>query len=80
MRFKVCSGTRAGDAKMMYENQQNIEKMEHKYAGILRTKSLLKCLGDPILIKDKEVLTKLVCEINYHLEMAMLISRPPRSE
>jgi hypothetical protein len=57
-----------------------MRKLEHKNAGILRTKSLLKCLSDPILIKDKEVLTKLICEIKYHLEMAMLISHRSRPD
>jgi len=65
---------------MMYEDQENMRKLEHKNAGILRTKSLLKCLSDPILIKDKEVLTKLICEIKYHLEMAMLISHRSRPD
>jgi hypothetical protein len=61
----------------MYVDHQNPSRARHMNGAVSRAKSLLKCLQDPFLIQDAELLSRLLRAIEDSCKQAGLLKRGP---
>jgi hypothetical protein len=63
----------------MDDSLQKLLRQRHKLEAIGRSKTLLKCLQDPILSDDPTMISRLVKELEEHCRRAGLVERKPTS-